>query len=438
MTDYHLVNRIRSGIFNSNLQQDLQKQDTLTTVEQLITYCEAFENALKDKERLSRLDDPHACPTPSINSSSLKNQFDLTNDELIAAISLYKKKKKTGYRKVDSIKSRSNTDNNTCNNCGYASHRVDATCPASDRTCILCNRKGHFASVCRSATKTVSASAIVIATVCHVNKVNRPLPQIDITIRHQLLTAIPDTGAQVTVAGPAYLKKCGLKPHHLQLPPHNLKHVGGDNLEILGSYMLPIKHAEIIINELVYFVKGFNLLFLSLDACKRLKLIHSSFPHVRVDDPPAITSTPSQPVHSPSLPRRVESLPYPPTEENIPLLEKCLLEQFSSSTFNVNTNPLPTMTGDPQHIHVKDGVVPTAAHIPIPIPAHWKSGVKQQLDSDVEKGILYKLPPCEPVDWCMRMVCVPKPDGSPRRTIDFQPLNKFCKRETCHPYHLVR
>ena len=35
----------------------------------------------------------------------------------------------------------------------------------------------------------------------------------------------------------------------------------------------------------------------------------------------------------------------------------------------------------------------------------------------------------EPSEWCQRMVVVRKPDGWPRRTVDFQPLNKFCRQE---------
>ena len=90
LTDYHLINRLRSGICQEALQQELlQKQDILTTVSSIITYCEAYESAVKDKEKLSRstnFSDPHL----SINSSSFTQQFDITNDELVSAVSLYR------------------------------------------------------------------------------------------------------------------------------------------------------------------------------------------------------------------------------------------------------------------------------------------------------------------------------------------------------------
>lgn len=55
-------------------------------------------------------------------------------------------------------------------------------------------------------------------------------------------------------------------------------------------------------------------------------------------------------------------------------------------------------------------------------------------------GILHKAPVEEPTDWCMNMVTDAKTNGSPRRTIDFQPINKYCLRETHHtpcPFYIV-
>ena len=68
--------------------------------------------------------------------------------------------------------------------------------------------------------------------------------------------------------------------------------------------------------------------------------------------------------------------------------------------------------------------MPYAAHAPIPIPHRWKEEVKKQSDNDVRMGIIRKATVGETTKWCMRMVTVAKKDGSPRRTIDFQGINK--------------
>ena len=66
--------------------------------------------------------------------------------------------------------------------------------------------------------------------------------------------------------------------------------------------------------------------------------------------------------------------------------------------------------------------------------------MKRQLEKDIEMGIIRRAPIGKPTDWCMRMVTVSKKDGTQRRTIDFQPINKCCERETHHtlrPFDVV-
>ena len=98
------------------------------------------------------------------------------------------------------------------------------------------------------------------------------------------------------------------------------------------------------------------------------------------------------------------------------------------------------MEGEPHHIHLKEDAVPYACHTPADVAKHWESEVKQKMDKDVAQRIIKKVPPGEPTEWCSRMVVVPKRDGRPRRTVDYQKLNSSCLRETHHmpmPFNLV-
>ena len=54
------------------------------------------------------------------------------------------------------------------------------------------------------------------------------------------------------------------------------------------------------------------------------------------------------------------------------------------------------------------------------------------LDRDVKLGVLEKVGVNEPVSWCSRMVITPKTNGSPRRVIDFTPVNKNAPRQLHH------
>ena len=107
------------------------------------------------------------------------------------------------------------------------------------------------------------------------------------------------------------------------------------------------------------------------------------------------------------------TIPFPPTEENIPKLKNWLLEHFKESVFTKST-PFRSMKCKPVHIHLKPDAVPHARHVPVPVPIHWKEQVKADLLRDVENDIIEEVPIGEPVVWCSQMVVAAKKDGRPR------------------------
>ena len=99
------------------------------------------------------------------------------------------------------------------------------------------------------------------------------------------------------------------------------------------------------------------------------------------------------------------------------------------------------MTGPPLEIHIDEDAKPKACHTAAPIPIHWQDQVYRDLLRDEALGVIEKVPYGEPVKWCHRMVVTRKHNGSPRRTVDLSPLNKYCKRETFAgdaPFQLAR
>ena len=98
------------------------------------------------------------------------------------------------------------------------------------------------------------------------------------------------------------------------------------------------------------------------------------------------------------------------------------------------------MHGEPLTVVMKSEYRPTAIHVPAPVPIHFQEEVKKGLDRDVALGVLEKVPVNTPVKWLHRMVIAPKKNGTPRRTVDPQPLNEASLRQTHHtqsPYHLA-
>ena len=91
-------------------------------------------------------------------------------------------------------------------------------------------------------------------------------------------------------------------------------------------------------------------------------------------------------------------------------------------------------------IHMHPDAVPVVVHKPAPVPLHYREEVRAQLRADVQRGVLRKVGPGEPVKWCARMIIQPKKDGRPRRTVDLSGLTKAGIRETHHtrsPFRVV-
>ena len=140
----------------------------------------------------------------------------------------------------------------------------------------------------------------------------------------------------------------------------------------------------------------------------------------------------------PPLPK----LPFPATEQNRERLENFILNYWSSSTFNICPHqPPPYMSGPPMKLMIDPNAKPVANFRTIPVPIHYEKDVKADLDMDVRLNKIRKVPPNTPVKWCHSMVVTAKKDNKPRRTVDFQALNKHASREvhqTPSPFHLAR
>ena len=80
-----------------------------------------------------------------------------------------------------------------------------------------------------------------------------------------------------------------------------------------------------------------------------------------------------------SPPERPTTMPYPPTEDNVPALRQYLLDKFKNSAFDKSA-PFPILDSKPGHIFLKPDAIPHACHTFIPVPHHWKDEVKERLN----------------------------------------------------------
>ena len=88
-----------------------------------------------------------------------------------------------------------------------------------------------------------------------------------------------------------------------------------------------------------------------------------------------------------------QKIPFPATVENRLRLENYIKEYFKSSAFNVcRRQKMPETQGPPMKIHTKPEAVPHLVHRPAAVPLHRREKVAKDIDADVKRGILERVP----------------------------------------------
>ncbi len=264
----------------------------------------------------------------------------------------------------------------------------------------------------------------------------------------QSIDAIADTGCQTTTSGIGLLDRLGMSEHMLVPTKHRIVGITDTRLEIIGSVFVRIQFNGAEARQMIHVSRNSCGLYLSESACKQLGIVHRSFPHCSTEAVytaggavEEISKDECKCIPRTDAPERPEKIPFPPTPENRDKLKDWLVTAFESSAFNTCTHqPLKCMTGEPMQVNFKEGAEPFRVHTPIPVAHHWSKAVKRDLERDVRLGIIERVPQGTPTDYCSRMVVAAKKDGEPRRTVDFQQLNKSTLRETHHtptPFSVV-
>ena len=281
------------------------------------------------------------------------------------------------------------------------------------------------------------------------DKLDLPSPRnID---RHKTVSCLPDTGAQMVVAGPNQMHQLGITKRELIPLSNGVSSADNTGLGLLGGLLLNIEGVSsqgkiITTKQLCYIAEGIDCLFLSKQACQQLGIVSQNFPQVgefsktqkkliigAISTPPLEGSDRTCPCPARSLPPPVPTeLPFPATEANVDKMKNWILDNYSSSAFNqCSHQPLPLVKSSPPlKLHIEPHARPVAVHKPVAIPLHWMTEIKEQLDRDVRLGVLEPVPMGEPVTWCSRMVVCPKKDVKPRRTVDLKALNSKAPRQT--------
>ena len=293
--------------------------------------------------------------------------------------------------------------------------------------------------------------------------------------------AVADTGAMSNVWSKKDFLRAGFSLSELNPTTAKIRAANGQNMDILGTFCACFQ-GKTMYNEIVkcidhiFITDDVDNFFLSNKTMKLLYIVDENFPTIghckpKINDngendeseldinkvneiyidlrslssgcsnPNGDDCPCACPMRTP-VPSRPNALPFPPTPENIDKMKGWLIERYASSTFNTCPHrALPCITGPPMEIHLNQSATPKVCHKPASVPLHWQQRVYEDLVRDEALGVIERVPNGVPVTWCHRMVVTRKHDGTPRRTVDLSPLNKFCIRETFPaeaPFHLAR
>ena len=248
-----------------------------------------------------------------------------------------------------------------------------------------------------------------------------------------VLRAFTDTCAQTCVSGVNMLHALNLSQDMVIPTSHQILGVTKRKLNIVGIVLVTVKFNATEWKTPVYISKDVNGFLLSETVQRELGIISRSYPDVNSSCATITTPVDStvNPVADCGCLRRVapppppEQIPFKPTESNREKLEKWIVDTYAGSAFNkCEHQPTPKLTGAPLDIHWKPDAQPVAVHTPAPSPLHSKARVKQDLDRDTCIEVAEPVPQGVPTEWCSRMLVVMKKDGTPRRVVDYQAVNK--------------
>ena len=319
----------------------------------------------------------------------------------------------------------------TCSKCGYKAHAEGKACPAAGQTCKKCGGKNHFKQVCRSsnssgATKPDKKTDKVFHVRVQRIESSRRVPTVQLTIspargpgKTATVEAVPDSGAEASVAGVELLRALGLQQKNLtHAGQDQLEAANGSPMESLGRLVVQVALDGRTAETTIIFCRqppGAAGLLLSWFACKQLGILPDHYPRPC----PAVNIIQL----APPEPKRPSAGPRPSTEE-IERTRQQLMAEFSD-VFDTE-GPLKTMAGPAMKIELLPGAKPFCTPRARPIAFAKREKVKAALDKMVRDGVI--APVTEPTDWCHPMVTPPKSDGTPRICVDMSMLNRSVRR----------
>ena len=377
--DEMIRDRIVVGIRNSTLSEKLQL-DSRLTLESAIAQVRHSEAVKQQQSLLRGKPDTPVGAVHKIRGGTRPAKYNQARCE--------------GRSTTSHRPNRQHSARDSCIRCGKCPGHDPAVCPAKDKICNFCHKRGHFRAVCRSAARVqqvqTSPEGLTEAFLGTVQDGTEGVRwSMELTLEGKSVSLQLDTGAEVTVISQQMWGDIG-RPQ-LNSSDKTLRGPDSRVITTLGRFTGTFQLGQRRARSEVYVVKGLTKSLLGQPIIRDLELIKR------------ITCVDSSNGLSPK-------------------------EEFPSLFHGLGK-----MKGE-YKIQLKDDAEPFSLSTPRRVAIPLLNSVHQELERMERMGVIAKVE--QPTEWCSGMVVVPKSNSRVRICVDLTKLNQSVKRER-HPLPAV-
>lgn len=275
------------------------------------------------------------------------------------------------------------TPKRICKWCGDSKFHSHAECPARDKICNKCRKKGHFSRVCKSkpaVNNVETEERLFLGNVQKQPKVAENDFSVNLMVGSANVNFYIDTGADVNVIPKSMYKKSMMPP--LVQSTQVLYGPEDNRLDVVGEFCTELKYGQASTTEKMYVIGSGRKALLGKDTSVKLQLV-----------------------------ARINNV----SQTNYHIKYKHMFQGLGK------------MEGKPCSIKLKANAEPKPTKAPRRIPIASSEKVEQELERMLNLGVIKKV--SEPTEWCAPMVIVWKKTGAVRICVDYTDLNDNIVRD---------